>query len=69
MRPLQMLGLGRLFKSKLLRRLEALVHAAQDVDLLSRAEWLRRAAEARRRQSTDPRLAPKPQLGSFGALV
>lgn len=69
MRSLQMLGLGRLFKSKLQRRLEALVHAAQDVDLLPRAEWLRRAAEASRRQRIAARLAPHPQLGSFGALV
>ena len=74
MRPLQMLGLGQLFNAnpmlaqpdggssagKLQRRLEALAHAAQEVNMRPvaemRAEWLRRAAQASRQQELDPRL-------------
>ena len=60
MNLLQMLGLGRLFKSKLQRRLAALTHAAQEVNMISvaamRAEWLRRTAEASRQQTVDSRL-------------
>jgi len=74
MRPLQMLGLGQLFNAnpmlaqpdggssagKLQRRLAALAHAAQEVNMRPvaemRAEWLRRAAQASRQQELDPRL-------------
>jgi hypothetical protein len=74
MRPLQMLGLGQLFNAspmqvqpdggssadKLQRRLAAIAHGAQDVDVRpvaeTRAEWLRRAAEADRQQEVISRL-------------
>jgi hypothetical protein len=74
MRPLQMLGLAQLFSAspmqvqpdgdpsadKLHRRLAAIAHAAQEVDMLpvteTRAEWLRRTAEASRQQEVDSRL-------------
>jgi len=45
---------------KLQRRLAAIAQAAQEVNLRpvveSRAEWLRRAAQASRHQEVDPRL-------------
>jgi len=69
-----MLGLGQLFSAspmqvqpdggssadKLHRRLAAIAHAAQEVNMLPsaemRAEWLRRTAEASRQQQVDSRL-------------
>jgi hypothetical protein len=46
--------------SKLQRRLEAIAQAAQEVNTIpvaqTRAEWLRRAAQASRHQEVDPRL-------------
>lgn len=49
--------------TKLQRRLAALAHASQEVNMLpvaeTRAQWLRRAAEASSRQQADPRLLAK----------
>jgi hypothetical protein len=62
MRTLQMLAQPRegWSDSKLQRRLAAIAYEAKELDMRPvaelRAEWLRRAAEAARREKVDPRL-------------
>jgi hypothetical protein len=62
MRNLQMLAQPRdgWSDSKLERRMAAIAYEAKELDMRPvaeiRAEWLRRAAEAGRREKVDPRL-------------
>jgi hypothetical protein len=58
--PMQVQPDGSSSADKLQRRLAAIAHAAQEANMLpvteTRAEWLRRTAQASRQQEVDPRL-------------